>query len=108
MITQTVRAANQDVALIALGAELAECDARRRAHFDAGRDDDDAEHWDLRDKIAETPATTVQGLVVKAEAIRLAERWDSANYELSGVADLWASIQKDLSVGRTPHAAVAP
>jgi hypothetical protein len=68
-----------DSTLIALGAELAACDARKELCPDSDEQQGDAlyeQHWDLRAKINRIPATTIKGLSVKARSAELAIKWD--------------------------------
>jgi hypothetical protein len=96
--------AESDATLIALGAELAACDALKSACPDGPDDGDEQyevlylQHWDLRERINRIPATTHEGLRVKARAAEFAIKEDT---EVTCVGDgsfvdLCRSIKQDI------------
>jgi hypothetical protein len=90
-----------DAELFALAAQLTECDALKSAC----PDDDDQQyevwlrrHWALREKINRIPATTREGLRVKARAAEFAIKSDT-DLECVGdgsFVDLCRSINQDI------------
>jgi hypothetical protein len=93
--------AESDATLIALGAELAACDALKCNC--PPKDDEQYEplflqHWSLRERINRIPATSLEGLRVKARAAAFATKDDT---DMSNVGDgsfigLAQSINRDL------------
>jgi hypothetical protein len=90
-----------DAELFALAAQLTECDALKSACPD--NDDKQHEvlynqHWNLREKINRIPATTLEGLRVKARAAEFAINSDpDAEFAGDGsFVDLCRSLNKDL------------
>jgi hypothetical protein len=97
----TVLAASSTATLIALGAELAACDALKSNCPE--KDDEqyaalDLQHWDLREKINRIPAATLEGLRVKARAAEFAIKQDiDVTCEGDGsFVDLCRSINQDI------------
>jgi hypothetical protein len=93
--------ARADSTLIALGADLVACDALK----ELCPDDDDAQdaalyeqHWDLREKINRIPATTLDGIRVKARAAEFAFKGDNT-HEMEGegsFVELCRSLNADI------------
>jgi hypothetical protein len=96
-------AIESDAALIALGAELAACDALTSA---ASQNNQDTQydalytlHLALREKIERMTALTLTGLCVKAMATEFALKWDTGPEEISfdgSFFDLCRSISRDI------------
>ena len=92
-----------NAALIALGAELAECEAKKTA---TPVDDDEQYarlydlHWALRERINRIAADTLEGLRVKARAAEFALKWDGAveNDGDGSFVGLCRSINADILV----------
>jgi hypothetical protein len=97
-----------DAELFALAPQLTECDALNSACPDNDDKQHEAlynQHWNLREKINRIPATTLEGLRVKARAAEFAINWDPDNE--CGVGDgcfvaLARSINQDIFSMETP------
>ncbi len=93
--------AHADAELVALGAELADVDARALpavAGGDALYEPLYEESWRLRERINRIPATTIAGLKVKARAaeIALAGDVDASNKGDGSFVDLARSLGRDV------------
>lgn len=96
-------APHPDAELVDLGRRLRGCEARQEAMPDDAPEEVAQalydEHWVLREKISETPATAPEGLRAKVEAIDIALRHDvdATNRGSGSVLSLARSLCYDIA-----------